>query len=352
LALAGASAAAAQAKVDVRVVVVDSNSRPVPGADVSIVRELKRVEGSGVTDDRGTRTISITQLAGDHQVVARKIGFLRADRFFAVSDSSRSVTVRLVLRPAPQQLPTMTVLSAQEVKRQSYRVDADEIASSTRPIFDATDVLVKLRPDMVFSRMGRRMASMSQPPCLLSFVWVNGRRIVNPIITAFDEVRRTSAPIPIDVFAVLRTIRPEHIAEINYADCFDTSVPRANAQNAVFVALKPGVSFEVGRGTFVLERAAAEEPDPSPTFTAFRGHLLGVFDEETGDPIEDVAVTDSASGTSARTTSTGTITLAFLPEGLSRVRVSKPAYVDQWVDVSISPRDTLPITLTLAKRKP
>jgi Carboxypeptidase regulatory-like domain len=84
---------------------------------------------------------------------------------------------------------------------------------------------------------------------------------------------------------------------------------------------------------------------------AYRHRLLGVFDELTGEPIAGVEVADSTSGTFATTTATGTVSLAFLPEGLSTLRIRKLGYAELHLPVVISPKDSLPITLTLGKPK-
>jgi len=56
--------------------------------------------------------------------------------------------------------------------------------------------------------------------------------------------------------------------------------------------------------------------------------------------------------TFARTTVTGTVTLVFLPEGGSPVRIKKAGYEELNIAVEISPETTTPITLTMAKRVP
>ena len=344
LLLAASGNVSAQRVTTLRVTVIDSVALPIADADVFIVRSLNAVVASGRTDQAGIASVSVAHARGDHQLVVRKIGFKRADRFLVLGDSS-SARVRIVLQRVPVELPTVSVSGQQDARRRSYHIDADEIMTSDRPIDDALDILTKLRPDMLFSRMGRRMASAQIPPCLIQDVWVNGRRVVFPPVTDMDRARRMT-PAPVDVIATLRTIHPEHVAEISYADCFDTSVEKPHAQNAVFVVLKPGVDFAAGRGSFVLDRAIGSDP----VAVDRRVRLLGVFDDDTGDPIEGAAVTDSLSGTTAFTTATGTVTLAFLPDGFSRVCVAKPGYPDVWLDVVQSPRDTLPITLTVKRR--
>jgi hypothetical protein len=81
---------------------------------------------------------------------------------------------------------------------------------------------------------------------------------------------------------------------------------------------------------------------------AYRYRLLGVYDEQTGDPIEGVEVADVINGNKSLTTRTGTVSLLFLPEGGGLVRVRKLGYEVQTIPVSISPKDTTPITVVLA----
>jgi hypothetical protein len=78
-----------------------------------------------------------------------------------------------------------------------------------------------------------------------------------------------------------------------------------------------------------------------------RARIVGVFDFNTGAPIEGVEVTDMASGTMALTTRTGTVSLAFLPDGGSTVRVRRIGYTAITQFVAISPADTVPLTLML-----
>jgi hypothetical protein len=165
---------------------------------------------------------------------------------------------------------------------------------------------------------------------------------------------------------VLSTIHPEHIEEMNYAGCNDFTVDATRARNAVFVTLKPGVAFEPGRGSFVVDAksytaseygvapmestpAPSIVPAPAPSLAPYRARLLGVFDALTGDAVVGADVVDVATGTFASTTSTGTVSLAFLPEGSSTIRIRKPGYAEVSMDVSISPRDTVPLTIVIGK---
>ncbi len=82
---------------------------------------------------------------------------------------------------------------------------------------------------------------------------------------------------------------------------------------------------------------------------AYRYRVLGVFDEQTGDPIEGVEVSDVLSGNKSLTTTTGTVSLLFLPDGGSMVRLRKVGYEVQTFPVSISPSDTTPLTIVMSR---
>jgi hypothetical protein len=91
---------------------------------------------------------------------------------------------------------------------------------------------------------------------------------------------------------------------------------------------------------------AAAKPD-SVAAIRHRFRLLGVYDGQTGEPVEGVEVADVLSKASTMTSKTGTISLFFLPEGGSLVRLRKIGYETQTLAISISPSDTVPITIIL-----
>jgi hypothetical protein len=82
---------------------------------------------------------------------------------------------------------------------------------------------------------------------------------------------------------------------------------------------------------------------------SYRHRLLGVFDTQSGEPLEGVEITNIFDQVTALTTKTGTVTLAFLPEGAALIRVRKVGYQPTTITVVISPVDTVPITVTLAR---
>ena len=100
----------------------------------------------------------------------------------------------------------------------------------------------------------------------------------------------------------------------------------------------------------------AQDPGRSAPTTAstaashrYRYRLVGVYDEDSGEPISGVEVKDVLSGLSMATTASGTVSLVFLPDGGSLVRLRKIGYELQTLMIVISPADTAPVTLTLRR---
>jgi hypothetical protein len=363
LALAAPLAAQHADSLSLRVRVTDSASHPIPAVELSVVVGLNDVQATGTTGSDGVRILRFAHPHAPIEIIARKIGFTRTSAFVTPRVDSASVT--LVLHRPVQALPAVTVNAIEDIKRRAYHVDADEIANSSRPIFDGMDVLLKLKPDIVYGRM---------KGCGVEEVWVNGKRIYNVPYSSMVEARQPKPPDPsmrtqgrplpasplsraslTEVWTIMSMIKPEHIAEMNYADCFDNTVDKLHAQDALFVVLKDGIGFDTRRGSYVVDDSARKPTARAITNVAavspavYRNRLLGIFDERTGDPVPDAIVTDVISGTTARSTPTGTVTLLFLPEGTTTIRVTKPGYAEAKLDVKISPADTIPITLVLEK---
>ena len=100
-----------------------------------------------------------------------------------------------------------------------------------------------------------------------------------------------------------------------------------------------------------LNTAAAQQTPPPQqqreAVPSYRARVLGVYDEISGVPIEGAEVSDMVSGTSSLTTSTGTVSLVFLPDGGSIIKVRKVGYELMMLPVGISPSDTTPLTLVM-----
>ena len=99
-------------------------------------------------------------------------------------------------------------------------------------------------------------------------------------------------------------------------------------ESAIFVVLKPGIGFEEGVGSYVsaagVVQANDEATDAVP-LPSYRHRVLGVFDDDSGQPLKDVSVIDAATETRAATTVTGTVSLAFLHDGVNTIRRKRAA---------------------------
>ena len=99
-------------------------------------------------------------------------------------------------------------------------------------------------------------------------------------------------------------------------------------------------------GLLMVVAGVAHAQAQAQALPAYRHRLLGVFDSE-GKPLAGVEVIDVKTGTTALTTATGTVTLAFLPEGGADVRVRQVGYVPVTQFIRIGPADTVPVTVIL-----
>ena len=238
----------------VRVSARDSSGVPMQRAELTVVHGLRDIVARGTTDDEGQGTLIVPDVkdSTDYQVVMRRIGYPRTDRFFSVGPRD-TAKIELIVARQNATLPTVRVTAEADVLRKTYYLDADDIASSDWHFTTGWDVLKRLRPDMLTSRGGCETGAQE--------IWVNGKRIRLPLLptgmaraTALVGVparaRFTYTPV-----SVLSEIEPEHIESITYRDCFDHSMAVVGTVNAVFVVLKPGVVYKENVGSFVVETA-------------------------------------------------------------------------------------------------
>jgi hypothetical protein len=369
----------------VNVHVVDSTGTAIEGADAAVLVGLSDLKATGSTDPSGRVSLSVPEPTGDYQLVVRKIGYNRSDQFFP--GKRGRLTFDVVMRRTAQSLAPVRVTAREDLKRKSYFIDADEIAKHADELIDASDILRKLKPDMICGRSCRRGGGgMPSARSVLARpnAWVNGRRILTIVTDPVCSLgqRGMLAHLNVGTLQVLCEIRPEHIEQIQYIDEFDNSIGKIGSNNALFIALKEGVVYEPGSASYVREptapiagfRAAlpgvqttaspppALAPMPGPdsaathrdsasALPAYRYRVLGVYDQDTGDVIEGARVFEVNTGTYANTSPTGTVSLVFLPEGSSLLRITKAGYEDLNLPVDIGPTATTPLTL-LMKRKP
>jgi hypothetical protein len=394
----------------VSVRVIDSAGIAIEGADAAILVGISESKANGTTDPGGRVALTVTEPRGDYQLVVRKIGYNRSDQFFRALPGRLSFDV--VMHRSTQALAPVRVTAREDLKRKSYFIDAEEIAKHADELIDASDILKKLKPDMVCGRScspwggvpasvrtgarscpistanpsgcRRTAGSGATPGMSRTSAWVNGQRI---LMIATDPVcmagkRGALSGLSAGTMQVLCEILPEHIEQIQYIDEFDTSIGKVGSNSALFIVLKEGVVYEPGKASYVRDPsapvlgmraalpgvqttgapppalAALPRPDSAtarrdsvPALRSYRYRVLGVYDQDTGDVIEGARVVDINTGTYANTSPTGTVSLIFLPEGSSLLRITKTGYEDLDLPVDIGPTATTPLTLLL-KRKP
>lgn len=91
----------------------------------------------------------------------------------------------------------------------------------------------------------------------------------------------------------------------------------------------------------------AQTRPPVDSAATIRGRLLGVYDNESGEPIADAVVTDAVTGDHALTSRTGTVSLWFVKATGSIVQVRKLGY-EPW-SALVDPTEPTPITVTLKR---
>jgi hypothetical protein len=254
--------ASAQSSAVVRVTATDSSGAPISNAELTVTRGIRDIVAHGATDSAGHGLLVVGDLkdSTDLQVVMRKIGYPRGDRMFTVAPHD-TAAVKIVVAQLRTTLAPVKINAAANLKWKSYHLDADDIANSDLPFTDAWDAVKRLRPDILRSRGGCRTGVRE--------VWVNGKRIRLPLPPTGMALARARVGAPPDArfgyipVSVLSDIAPEHIEEMMYHDCFDSSMAAVGSNDALFILLKPGVAFQENVGSFVVD-AANEKPNEKP----------------------------------------------------------------------------------------
>ena len=250
--LASAASAQTAARTLVRVTARDSTGAVIPSAELTVTRGLREVIARGTTDDGGHAVLPVElKETEDLQVTMRKIGYSRGDRFFeAKPQGTADVTITVARRPMTELAP-VTVIAQRDLKRASYHLDADQIDSANVFADNAWELIKRMRPDMLTSRGGCATGARE--------VWVNGKRIRLPLYPTGMAAARAFVGVPPRArfsyvpVSVMSDIAPEHILEINYHDCFDSSMAAVGSVDAIFIVLKPGVVYQQDVGSFVIE---------------------------------------------------------------------------------------------------
>src|SRR4051812_24778562 len=79
------------------------------------------------------------------------------------------------------------------------------------------------------------------------------------------------------------------------------------------------------------------------------GRIVGVYDDQSGEPLEGVEIRNLFNGWSVLTTATGTALLSFVDTTGAILSLKKVGYNPLTTVVKNSPQDTTPVTLVLKR---
>ncbi len=230
--------------------VSDEQRRPIASVRVDIRPDAGGTLLTVYTDSAGRQTIRLVSTAARYEYSARRIGYVAATGSFSVAPGA-AVDVAVTLTHAVQQLDAVRTTARENLM--SYSITADQIAHSGRDDQDAYNVLSRSRLNM----LGDKMRECPY----VEYIWINGERLALAPWEAVVPLQRTRKPVPMSHSppnSPLTLIKPQHIAEIRYANCWDTTVPNSPFyHNALFVTLKPGIGFDLRRGSYVADSISA-----------------------------------------------------------------------------------------------
>ncbi len=95
------------------------------------------------------------------------------------------------------------------------------------------------------------------------------------------------------------------------------------------------------------DTAAHAQPDTARLVMHIR--VIGVYDDETGEPIQDADITDMITGFTVRTTKTGTAPIYYTDGPGTLVIIKKLGYQRSLIAVATLPADSIPVTTTLLR---
>lgn len=100
---------------------------------------------------------------------------------------------------------------------------------------------------------------------------------------------------------------------------------------------------------YAVRAQQKDSASSAPVLRVYRGRIIGVYDDETGDPIEGADVRDIATGLHTLTTRTGTLSLFFVDTSGGLIRVTKLGYSPVTLPVANSFSDTIPLVIMMTR---
>jgi hypothetical protein len=243
--------------------VVDTARHPVSGAVIAVLLAGRSASEATTSNAQGHARVATGASVGrSYEFSIRSIGFAPASGR-GTFQSGDTVRLTIVLHRAPIQLDTVT--TSARVRGPRYRITGAEMARLVPDANNVYDALRKTQPEMLGDIL--RLCGYVRN------LWVNGRWMVLapwdslvPLYTTTSTRMDGSGRPALHVLGIashaaeslpLGSLRPEHVVEIRYANCRERSTLGPRGSNALFVTLRPGVGYEVRRGTFIADSAVA-----------------------------------------------------------------------------------------------
>jgi hypothetical protein len=250
----------------VRLAVSDPSGAPLQDVAVAIaVRDS--VVARTTTDAAGQRTLALEVGPTPYVITLRRIGYVPRRDTVVVSGPD-TITYAVSLARAPVLLDT--VRAAARASRLGYAISGDEMLKRQPDAANVFDAIRKIRPEI----LGDRMRGCGY----VSNLWINGRwQVLAPWDTIVPlrtyEVgptlgghRRGGAMIAshADRSLPLGNLDPRHVIEMRYSGCSGPTPLGPRALNALYVTLKPGIAYELEKGTYVADSALARRAGVIP----------------------------------------------------------------------------------------
>jgi hypothetical protein len=235
--------------VVVRIQLKDSLGAPIPGVSVVLLRDSTDAVLFSMSDSAGRSGFTFDEdESSSYSVSTRKVGYTATERTL---DKFRKDTISLALVLARVgTLDTVRVTErALPLVRQPY-IGAAEIAADKRSILSLRDAVGKLRPELGFQT--HKCVADPEPRAQMAPIIPISHGYVPIPITARVYVNGRRIPRMWDPW---NSIHAEHIQEIRFVNCLDSSIPGLpeKAWPSVYVLLKPGYAWDLRDGSHLVE---------------------------------------------------------------------------------------------------
>jgi hypothetical protein len=236
-------------QIVVRVQLTDSSGTPIPGVNVVLLRDSTEAVVFSVSDAAGQSNFSFDEDDRfTYSISTRKVGYTATER--TLDKSAKDTIAMLLVLARVAGMDTVHVVErALSPLRQPY-LGAAEIADSRRSILSLRDALGKLRPQLDYQV--RRCVVDPQPRSQMPPIIPIDHGPVHIPTKARVYVNGRWIPGDWDPW---NSVHAEHIAEIRYVNCMDSSIPGlpAKAWPSVYVLLKPGFVWDLRNGSHLVE---------------------------------------------------------------------------------------------------